>query len=175
MTRFGVSMNSNLLQKFDKLIHRKGYTNRSEAIRDLIRKAIVEDDKSLADYDDYLREVEFDLDIKSEKNYFAIEKELARKASEIAKARGISSKNIAEFMDTGKGLYSIIRFSRGAFIMIKNRKELKICIRRLLKLQNMFEKVITNHEKKRRVKDIELAGISEMIKQLQDEIRIYQR
>lgn len=42
MIRFGVSMDSNLLEKFDKLIHRKGYTNRSEAIRDLIRKVIVE-------------------------------------------------------------------------------------------------------------------------------------
>lgn len=42
MTRFGVSMDENLLEKFDKLIHQKGYTNRSEAIRDLIRKEIVE-------------------------------------------------------------------------------------------------------------------------------------
>lgn len=42
MTRFGVSMEVNLLEKFDELIHQKGYTNRSEAIRDLIRKEIVE-------------------------------------------------------------------------------------------------------------------------------------
>lgn len=40
--RFGVSIGSNLLEKFDDLIEEKGYTNRSEAIRDLIRNKIVE-------------------------------------------------------------------------------------------------------------------------------------
>ncbi len=40
--RFGVSVNTNLLKSFDKLISEKGYTNRSEAIRDLIRESIVE-------------------------------------------------------------------------------------------------------------------------------------
>ncbi|MGA1865808.1 MAG: nickel-responsive transcriptional regulator NikR [bacterium] len=41
ITRFGVSMNSKLLQKFDQYIHKKGYTNRSEAIRDIIRDHFV--------------------------------------------------------------------------------------------------------------------------------------
>ena len=41
ITRFGISINSSLLQKFDQLIDRKGYTNRSEAIRDLIRDSLV--------------------------------------------------------------------------------------------------------------------------------------
>ena len=41
--RFGVSMEADLLQAFDELITRKGYTNRSEAIRDLIRDALVRD------------------------------------------------------------------------------------------------------------------------------------
>ena len=40
--RFGVSIGNNLLEKFDALIGEKGYTNRSEAIRDLIRNKIVE-------------------------------------------------------------------------------------------------------------------------------------
>jgi len=40
--RFGVSIGSTLLEKFDDLIEEKGYTNRSEAIRDLIRNKIVE-------------------------------------------------------------------------------------------------------------------------------------
>lgn len=40
-TRFGVSIDSDLLDKFDHLIARKGYTNRSEAIRDLIRDSLV--------------------------------------------------------------------------------------------------------------------------------------
>lgn len=44
ITRFGVSIPDQLLDKFDKLTHDKGYTNRSEAIRDLIRNHIVEED-----------------------------------------------------------------------------------------------------------------------------------
>jgi len=38
--RFGVSVEENLIQKFEKLIKRKGYTNRSEAIRDMIRNLL---------------------------------------------------------------------------------------------------------------------------------------
>jgi len=44
ITRFGVSISPNLLDKFDKIIKKKGYSNRSEAIRDIIRKSIVEED-----------------------------------------------------------------------------------------------------------------------------------
>jgi CopG family nickel-responsive transcriptional regulator len=39
--RFGVSIKPDLLKKFDKNIKKKGYTNRSEAIRDLIREKII--------------------------------------------------------------------------------------------------------------------------------------
>lgn len=42
--RFGVAMDDDLLQKFDSLIDRKGYENRSEAIRDLVRNLLVEDE-----------------------------------------------------------------------------------------------------------------------------------
>ena len=42
MIRFGVSMNAELLEKFDALIKEKGYQNRSEAIRDLVREQLVE-------------------------------------------------------------------------------------------------------------------------------------
>ena len=42
ITRFGVSIEPELLKKFDRLIKNKGYTNRSEAIRDLVRKSIIE-------------------------------------------------------------------------------------------------------------------------------------
>ena len=42
ITRFGVSIDHDLLAKFDQLITRKGYTNRSEAIRDLIRDSLVQ-------------------------------------------------------------------------------------------------------------------------------------
>ncbi|NJE07553.1 nickel-responsive transcriptional regulator NikR [Thermococcus sp. M39] len=41
IVRFGVSIPQDLLTKFDKIIEEKGYTNRSEAIRDLIRDFIV--------------------------------------------------------------------------------------------------------------------------------------
>ena len=40
--RFGISIDEKLLENFDSLIERKGYVNRSEAIRDLIRSALVE-------------------------------------------------------------------------------------------------------------------------------------
>ena len=42
--RFGISMDEELLESFDRLIEQKGYANRSEAIRDLIRAAQVESD-----------------------------------------------------------------------------------------------------------------------------------
>jgi CopG family nickel-responsive transcriptional regulator len=41
VTRFGVSLDEHLLAQFDRVIARKGYTNRSEAIRDLIRDSLV--------------------------------------------------------------------------------------------------------------------------------------
>ncbi|WP_226528869.1 nickel-responsive transcriptional regulator NikR [Metabacillus niabensis] len=40
LTRFGVSMDEKLLQSFDHIIEEKGYQNRSEAVRDLVRDAI---------------------------------------------------------------------------------------------------------------------------------------
>lgn len=40
--RFGISIDDGLLERFDKLVDDKGYVNRSEAIRDLIRDALVE-------------------------------------------------------------------------------------------------------------------------------------
>lgn len=42
LIRFGVSLNSELLERFDVLNELKGYKTRSEAIRDLIREELVE-------------------------------------------------------------------------------------------------------------------------------------
>jgi CopG family nickel-responsive transcriptional regulator len=42
--RFSISIDERLLNKFDLLIEEKGYSNRSEAIRDLIRNALVEEE-----------------------------------------------------------------------------------------------------------------------------------
>ncbi len=51
LKRFTVSLEDNLLEAFDRYIQAKSYSNRSEAIRDLIRKAFVkkewEADKSV--------------------------------------------------------------------------------------------------------------------------------
>ena len=44
IVRFGVSMEKNLLASFDELISRKGYSNRSEALRDLVRDHLVEEE-----------------------------------------------------------------------------------------------------------------------------------
>jgi len=43
ITRFGVSIEPDLLKKFDKMIKKEGYTNRSEAIRDLIRDNLIKE------------------------------------------------------------------------------------------------------------------------------------
>ncbi len=40
--RIGISLEDELLQQFDGLIAEKGYVNRSEAVRDLIRDALVQ-------------------------------------------------------------------------------------------------------------------------------------
>lgn len=44
VTRFGVSLESSLLEKFDPLVEQLGYKSRSEAIRDLIRDRLVEEE-----------------------------------------------------------------------------------------------------------------------------------
>jgi len=41
LSRTGVSLEGDLLKEFDRLIARRGYQNRSEAIRDLIREALL--------------------------------------------------------------------------------------------------------------------------------------
>ncbi len=42
--RFGISLDSSLLKSFDRHIAKKGYVNRSEAIRDLIRDSLVREE-----------------------------------------------------------------------------------------------------------------------------------
>jgi CopG family nickel-responsive transcriptional regulator len=41
LSRIGVAIDSGLLNRFDKFIAKQGYTNRSEAFRDLIRDRLV--------------------------------------------------------------------------------------------------------------------------------------
>ena len=40
MERFTISLESDLAAQFDKLMHARGYTNRSEAVRDMLRSAV---------------------------------------------------------------------------------------------------------------------------------------
>lgn len=42
--RFGVSLSLELLDQFDRLVKKLGYANRSEAVRDLIRQKLVEEE-----------------------------------------------------------------------------------------------------------------------------------
>lgn len=41
LSRIGIALDSDLLRRFDRSIGRRGYTNRSEAFRDLIRDRLV--------------------------------------------------------------------------------------------------------------------------------------
>lgn len=43
LARIGVAIDEDLLKKFDELNARRGYANRSEAFRDLIRDALVQE------------------------------------------------------------------------------------------------------------------------------------
>ena len=49
LSRIGVAINEELLARFDKLISARGYTNRSEAFRDLIRNELVNEVAGAAD------------------------------------------------------------------------------------------------------------------------------
>ncbi len=42
LERIGISLEHDLLRQFDRLIAEKGYVNRSEAVRDLIRESLVQ-------------------------------------------------------------------------------------------------------------------------------------
>ena len=49
IVRFGVSIPEELLEKFDRIIEEKGYVNRSEAIRDLMRDFIIRHEWEVGD------------------------------------------------------------------------------------------------------------------------------
>jgi len=49
LVRFGVSIDERLLDRYDQLIAEKAYVNRSEALRDLIRGALVEEQWELGE------------------------------------------------------------------------------------------------------------------------------
>jgi CopG family nickel-responsive transcriptional regulator len=47
LSRIGIALDSDLLQRFDRYIAKRGYTNRSEAFRDLIRDRLVTEQTSV--------------------------------------------------------------------------------------------------------------------------------
>lgn len=49
LNRIGVAIDSELLERFDRSIQRSGYTNRSEAFRDLIRDRLVSEQTASPD------------------------------------------------------------------------------------------------------------------------------
>ncbi len=70
VSRFGVSMDRDLLRRFDEHIQMKGYSNRSEALRDLVRQMISEEEQESEDmifgvimyvYDHHRRDLDAEL------------------------------------------------------------------------------------------------------------------
>jgi len=53
LARIGIAISEDLLKEFDELIARRGYTNRSEAFRDLVRKELVDEISGSADAEVY--------------------------------------------------------------------------------------------------------------------------
>jgi CopG family nickel-responsive transcriptional regulator len=49
LSRIGIALDSDLLKRFDRSIGRRGYTNRSEAFRDLIRDRLVTEQTATPD------------------------------------------------------------------------------------------------------------------------------
>ena len=49
LSRIGIALDSDLLERFDRSIEKSGYTNRSEAFRDLIRDRLVRERTAAAD------------------------------------------------------------------------------------------------------------------------------
>jgi CopG family nickel-responsive transcriptional regulator len=49
LSRIGIALDSELLKRFDRSIERRGYTNRSEAFRDLIRDRLVTEQTAATD------------------------------------------------------------------------------------------------------------------------------
>lgn len=48
LARVGLAIDADLLKKFDQQIDRRGYTNRSEAVRDLVRDSLIREKVSAA-------------------------------------------------------------------------------------------------------------------------------
>ena len=119
--RFGVSIDSQLIKKFDALINRKGYATRSEAIRDMIRDTLVEEEWEAGAqetvgtitivYNHHTRELEHALTDMQHKSFHQIISTLhvhldAHNCLEVlvVKGKGQEIKNIADRLIGTKGV-----------------------------------------------------------------------
>jgi CopG family transcriptional regulator, nickel-responsive regulator len=135
LARFGVSVESQLVKKFDMLIERKGYATRSEAIRDMIRDMLVEQEWESGDqdivgtitivYNHHTRELEHALTDMQHQSYHQIVSALhvhldAHNCLEVLVLKGKSSdiKNIADRLIGTRGV------KHGKLTMTTTGKEL---------------------------------------------------
>ncbi len=133
--RFGVSIESQLIKKFDALLVRKGYATRSEAIRDMIRDTLVEQEWESGRhetigtitivYNHHTRELEHALTDMQHKSFHQIISTLhvhldAHNCLEVLVVKGRSSdiQNIADRLIGTKGV------KHGKLIMTTTGKEL---------------------------------------------------
>lgn len=56
------------------------------------------DTHDLSDHWEETRPVHFDVDLKTERSYFGVEKELSKKISQLAKKRGVSSSTMVNLL-----------------------------------------------------------------------------
>ena len=80
-----------------------------EEFKDMEEAAEFWDTHSLADYEDLEKDVEFEVDLKSEKNYFAVEKDLSEKIDRLAKSRGVSPETLVNLWLKEKVVENISR------------------------------------------------------------------
>jgi CopG family nickel-responsive transcriptional regulator len=135
ITRFGVSIDTSLIKKFDSLIARKGYGARSEAIRDLIRDRLVEEEWEAGEretvgtitivYNHHTRELEHALTDMQHKSFHQIVSALhvhldAHNCLEVlvVKGKGQEIKKIADRLIGAKGV------KHGKLTMTTTGKEL---------------------------------------------------
>ena len=120
LARFGVSVGPDLLEKFDRLIESKGYVNRSEAIRDLMRDYLVEheweeDAETMGAvtivYDHHVRELTESLTSLQHKHFHSIISSMHVHIDEhnclevvIVKGKGSVVKEIADRLISTKGV-----------------------------------------------------------------------
>lgn len=135
LTRFGVSIDSKLIKKFDALIDRKGYSTRSEAIRDMIRDMLVEQEWESGKeetvgtitivYNHHTRELEHALTDMQHKSFHQIVSALhvhldAHNCLEVLVVKG-KSKDITKIADLLIGTKGV---KHGKLVMTTTGKEL---------------------------------------------------